>query len=342
MATLTRIPDPVVTAAPLAVDTAGVGPALRRTRKRALMGTVVALALCIGVIGTWIALDHMYLARQDQLDRTTGQIDDVDEDGGDSTAGDVDLHYVWKGESRDARVSVSDAGDWYWGQSVTVLLDPERDFVTLPGENYKPGWLDPLALFLAFALVFGVVIGVVVVVATQRKLHRARASAWRTVTVIFIERRGNNDEISVVYLPDYSIDRIWLVQGQIPEDTTRAQVAGHRSGLVLRTSEDAKLMLARPSMLHRATTVRVAAYELREEQVGLRLESGRATHYVTGHLNRLAPDVAGFEAVRAATMRTAAKNVVLLQLGLSKHVSVFTRLTNRKARKRWPELVDRS
>ena len=63
-------------------------------------------------------------------------------------------------------------------------------------------------------------------------------------------------------------------------------------------------MLARPSLLTRPTTVRVAVYEQREWQVALRLESGSATHYVEGDLRRLPLDVGDFECVHAATMRS--------------------------------------
>jgi hypothetical protein len=343
MATMTHSPDPpVAPSAPLAVDTANIGPTLRRTRKRALTATLVALALLVGVIAGWIALDDMYLDRQSLLDRTTGQIDAVHEDGGDSNSGDVDLHYLWSGETLDANVSVSDAGDWFSGEPVTVLVDPERDFVTLPGENYKPEWLDAVAFLSGFALLWALVASAVWLTRTERKLSRAEASAWRTVTVVFVEPRGEKGEISVVYLPEYAADRIWLVAGRVPDDATRAQVAGQRSGLVLRTSEDADLMLARPNPLKLPTTVSVAAYELREDRVGLRLESGRATTYVVGHRARLSSDVDTLEAVRAATMRSAPKNVVLLKLGLSRQMCAFSRITSRAARKQWPGLVERA
>jgi Protein of unknown function (DUF3592) len=338
--TMTHVQDrPVAPSAPLAVDTAKIGPTLRRKRMWSALVVVAALVCGVAALCTYVALDNHYLAVQRTLPRYPGVITDVRDSGSEDSSGEVDVRWT-QGDARwQGTVHVGNTGSWHDGQSVPVIVDPERpDFFTLPGENYKPDGLDAGFAVLGFACVGVIIWGSVWLVRTNRKVRRAAASSWVTCDAYFVAKSG--DRKTLFYLPEYAAGHLWQVKGFLPRPHARVQVAGDGHGLVIRREEGADLMLAEPKFLGTPTTARVAAYDERGDRVAFRLEVGAVVHFVAGARDRLAPDIGDLEAVRAATLRLSS-TVALLQLGLSKYATFLDLITEKQAETEWPRLVPR-
>jgi len=334
---------PSATAQPRASDTAGIGPSLRRTRVWAVVMIVVGVLAGIAALGTYGALDQHYRAEQRKLPRYPGSITSVRSTDSESSGGEVDVRWDQDGARWRATIHVGNAGSWHDGQSVPVVVDPERpDFATLPGENYKPESFDFGFGALGFACA-GLIIGSGVwCTRLNAKLRRSDASAWRTVEARFVETRGENGGSTMVYIPEFARDRLWLVKGKLPQPRARVQIAGHEFGLVVRLGEDDALMLAEPKILGAPVTARVSGYHERDSGVAFRLEAGDKVYFVAGRRDHLAPDVGDLARVRAATIRTGSNGVVLVQLGISREPSFFRTLAEKQARKTWPPLFEPS
>src|SRR5262249_6476070 len=151
-----------------------------------------------------------------------------------------------------------------------------------------------------------------------RKLSRARRSAWRTVEARFVRAIGENNEKTIVYLPEYGTDRFWTVETRLPGPSVRCQIAGARTGLGLRRDEDSEIVRANPMSLGRARTARVAAYAWRDGNLGLRLEVGDESVFVSMVGSEIPPDVGDVAKIHAATVRRGSNHEVVLELGLSR------------------------
>jgi len=327
-----------VTGKPRAIDTAGIGAKFARSRRRAIALTVIGVIALIGSAVMWRALDRMYLARQNDLVAMIGRIDDFR--GHDDSPDQVVVSFTWAGKPKTATVQVGKHHGYYDGQTVTVLSSLDGAFVTLPGENYFPQGIE-LLCFVVVGTSIGLLIGGGIWwVRSQRKLTRSGASSWRTVTAYFAQSRGENDEKTVFYLPDYTPDRFWKTSGRVPLAPARIEVAGSPDGIVLRSEEDAKLVLAKPEKVRAPKTARVLASAENDRDVAFRLAFGVVESVYEGRARDLPPDVGDFAAVRAATVWEGRSGLALVQLGRSTRPSPFRRVSGGKARKEWPQLAD--
>ena len=87
-----------------------------------------------------------------------------------------------------------------------------------------------------------------------------------------------------------------------------------------------------------AAPVRTSSW--RGKQIAFRLEVGDVVHVVVGDRARLGPDVGDPAAVRAATIRVSTQGLAVVQLGLSRSAVFLRRLSDKDARKQWPQLVE--
>jgi len=335
-----RRPDPrsttVATAQPRAIDTAGIGPKFKRSRRIALALVVVGVVALIASAVMWRSLDRMYLARQDDLVPSFGRIEEVRHH--DDDPDEVVVSFTWAGQPKTATVRVGKHHGWYDGETVTVLSSLDGTFVTLPGENYFPEWVE-LLCFLAVGTSIGVFVGGAIWwLRSHRKLRRTRRSSWRTVVAYFADTRGENDDKTVFYVPEFAIDRFWKTSGRVQLAPARIEVAGGPRGIVLRSGEDAKLVLAKPEVVQPPRTARVLAFAENDGDVALRLDVAGTVRVYEGRARDLPSDVGDLTSVRAATVRFGRHGLALVQLGLSRRSSPFRRVPAGRARTEWPQL----
>jgi hypothetical protein len=202
-------------------------------------GLVVAVASLVG----WSVLDRYYSAKQNKLDRGSGFIDQVTENGGDSNAGTIAITYTDQGRTGFATVHVDDASDYSAGETVTVLVDPrDRGDVTVPGENYLPDWV-PMLPFVAMAGAALALSGGALLAAVHRRGRSVRAHAWQRRSVRTCEFGKGEGKTTLLFVeePDRSLSTYSVTRASrgLPKHTVwRAEVAGTESAVFRRTESD--------------------------------------------------------------------------------------------------------
>ena len=183
---------------------------LHRERIGATLLLSLGLLLTLTVVIGAPRLDRMYSGRQSRLDRIPGEIVDVQETGGsDSDAGTAWVAYDLDHDQQFADVDVGDTDDWHDGERVAVLVDPhDHSFVTLPGENYLPGWFGLWWIVLGAGR-FAVVIGATALRRLPKVKRALAAGPWRSVVGRRIRAGAGDNALHLLFLPSVGGGSFW-------------------------------------------------------------------------------------------------------------------------------------
>ncbi len=237
------------TTGPVALDAQDLRGRLRRRLTRTTAACVACVVLAIASAAILSAVDGHLSAEQAKFDRYRGDIVAVYPDGGDSDGGSVSVEFTENGRDRTADIDIDNTASFSEG-SATVLVDPhDRNFVTLPGENYFDAG-EGLAVLLiggfgVAAICFGVVAGI-----TRRNFDILASSTWATVSGFVVKvknKKGSEGDATrwVLFLPEHEGGSFWVFRKSLPMPKFTGSVAmDGRGRLVHRVSDGKRLAYA--------------------------------------------------------------------------------------------------
>ena len=324
--------------APTAYDDPATRERIARTRGLSVMGIVVGVVCVLTAVIGGLSLDRHYLSQQSTLDRYPGVVLGTTDTDDEDDSGTAYVRYGFDGAAT-ASIHVGDVDDWPVDAHVTVLVEPtDPTFVTLPGENYLPGWVGPLAIFLGMAGVGLAITGSVGLVRARRQRERTKRSPWRSLKGSLLVVGTGEDMEAFAYFPDFAPDVVWNLPKRLKVASLHAEVAGDRAGIVFRRATSPKLILASPKPLDPPIPVRILAHSLRGTTLALRVQDEQMSLYeIKDAATPGADDIDG----ELATIRRGPSDVAVIVRGTDERRAFAFRLSKKEAQKRWPELVPR-
>ncbi len=329
-----------------ALDAPGVRSRLRRSRIGAVLLFSVGVLVTLTVVVAAPLLDRMYSGRQSRFDRIPGAIVDLQDTGGsDSDAGTVWVEYFVNGDRRLADVHVDDTDGWSDGELVGVLIDPhDHSSVTLPGENYLPGWFG-LLWFVLGAGAFAAVIGAIALARLPKVRRALAAGPWRSVVGRRIRVGSGENALHLLFLPEVAGGSFWrLLRRPGKGSEFRVDVAGTDDReLVVRPRGSHRLLLARLAQTAGRVEGRVTAVARRGETVAVRIDDAERA----GFYEFKDPDLAAgldddaLDGMSAVTVWHGPAGAVAALMPGDEIPVVGVGVAARKARRRWPALEPR-
>ncbi len=232
------------TTGPVALDTQNLRGRLGRRMKRTTAACVACGVLAIASAAILSAVDAHLSSEQAKFDRYRGDIVAVYHDGGDSDGGSVTVEFTQDGRDRTADIDIDNTASFSEGPA-TVLVDPhDRNFVTLPGENYFDDG-EALAVLLVggfgvAAICFGAIAGI-----TRRNFDILASSTWTTVSgfVVKVKNKKGGEGNStrwVLFLPEHEGGSFWVFQKALPMPKFTGSVAMDGHGRLVHRVADGK------------------------------------------------------------------------------------------------------
>jgi hypothetical protein len=323
------------------------------------------LALACGVVGVvsattaLIVLDRVYSERQATWTHYSACITDLTEDAGDSSGGTVTVRFRGSDGARTAQIHVGTARDYAANldlllsmcdlDPVTVLVNPrDSTEVTLPGENYLPGWVPWTLVPVIVACTLLGVLGAATAFRQRMIAATLAMGPWRSRWVQTLLCDSGN-QTTLFGLIEEDDDRIVLkrfVESRgLPRDARfRAEVAGTQR-LVIRGLETPVLALTQqgePKFGTRRGRMLVRKAVVSDAQFSMRLtdDEGEVVYVVRDPKVATRADV---QALRGAShvdvMDGPGSLVILTPVGSEAH-TLAERMSMRKAKKELSTLFE--
>jgi hypothetical protein len=321
---------------PSALEAPGARMQLVATRAAGIASVVIGCLLVVAVLIGWPVLHRHYERTQDRLDRYPGEVVDLSRDDPDHDDGNVVVQYVGPGGPQ-TRVAVHDIDEWFRGRRVDVLVDPaDPTVITVRGENFLPEWyIDAIVsgLVIAAVLLIG---GLVAWYRSDQRIRRKSRSPWTKAFGSAITVQGAETKTAYAYFPVFAPDLVWHVSKRVPSGRILVELAGDRSGAVLRLPGSTTEFFARPRPLLSLGTVEIRSWRRVGSLIAMRVgndvyvaDDDEFAELVEEHL----PPV-------LATVQRTEPTLGVVTLTDAYRAALVRRLDPPAARKAWPDLYD--